>query len=309
MASPPTIATRLVAIIPSQCILAEGPVWDDRLGRLWFTDIQSAQLLAWDHAAGTLQRWPLPERLGSLALTDDPGILLCALASGFALLDVQRLDIQWLHRLEPGYPGHRLNDGRIDRQGRFWAGTMVEDAARAPPDGGSLWRLDPPGSAPPVKLRSGIGISNAISFGLDGDSLFFADSPTGRIMRHTLPAAGQRLDAGQIFATLPAGHFPDGADVDAKGALWNAEWGGARVTAWAADGRALGQVPVPVSQPSCVAFGGPGLDLLFVTTARDGLDAAALAAQPHAGDVLVYAARQPGQFRGLPAGRFALKPA
>ena len=308
MAIAPTIAARLVAIIPSQCILGEGPVWDDRLGRLWFTDIQSAQLLAWDQAGATLSRWPLPERLGSLALTDDPGKLLCALASGFAVLDVQSLEITWLHRIEPVYRGLRLNDGRVDRQGRFWAGTMVEDEALAPPERASLWRLDPPGTRPPQRMLDGIGISNAISFPPDGNSLCFADSPTRRISRHILAGANQLIDKTMPFALLPEGHYPDGADVDAAGLLWNAEWGGGRVTAWGSDGRVIGHLPAPVSQPSCIAFGGPGLGLLFVTSAREGLGQAALAAEPHAGDVLVYESDSALGFKGLPAGRFALSP-
>ena len=282
-------------IIPSQCILGEGPVWDDRRCCLWFTDIQQSQLLCWHHAETRLERIALPERLGSLALTDDDGLLL-ALANGFALFTPASGQITWLHRLGLETHGLRLNDGRVDRQGRFWCGAMVEDEARAPPERGSLYRLDPPGRAAPVALRHDIGISNSICFSPDGAHAWFADSLTGRILRY--PTDGP-LGDGTLFARTEPGSAPDGSDVDADGRLWNAEWGGSRVTAYDPDGTVAGRLALPVSQITCVAFGGPALDLLFVTSASEGLDRSA---EPHAGDVLVYE----GPFKGLPAERFRL---
>lgn len=291
-----TLPAEPAFIIPSQCVLAEGPVWDDAQGCLWFTDIQRSELLCWHHAARRLERIALPERLGSLALTDDPDRLLLALANGLALFTPASGDIKWLHRLDLEARGLRLNDGRVDRQGRFWTGAMVEDDARAPPERGALYRLDPPGVAPPMPLRDGIGISNSICFSPDGAHAWFADSLTGRILRY--PAIGP-LGDGEVFARTEAGSAPDGSDVDADGRLWNAEWGGSRVTAYNPDGTVAGRLALPVSQVTCVAFGGPALDLLFVTSASEGLDRTA---EPHAGDVLVYQ----GPFKGLPAVRFPL---
>ena len=283
-------------IIPSHCVLGEGPLWDDAQGCLWFTDIQRSELLCWYHAARQLERIALPERLGSLALTDDPDRLLLALANGFALFTPASGRLDWLHRLDLGAHGLRLNDGRVDRQGRFWAGAMVEDDARALPERASLYRLSPPGTAAPEVLRSGIGISNSICFSPDGHHAYFADSLTGRILRY--PTSGP-LGDGTLFAQTDPGSAPDGSDVDAAGRLWNAEWGGRRVTAYNPDGSIAGRLTLPVSQVTCVAFGGPALDLLFVTSASEGLDRAA---EPHAGDVLVFE----GPFKGLPAERFRL---
>lgn len=293
-----TLPTEPAFIIPAQCVLAEGPLWDDRHGCLWFTDIQRSELLCWHHAARQLQRIALPERLGSLALTDDPDRLLLALANGFALFTPSSGHLQWLHRLDLEARGLRLNDGRVDRQGRFWTGAMVEDDSRAPPERASLYRLDPPGTAAPVALRDGIAISNSLCFSPDGAHAYFADSMTGRILRY--PAAGA-LGAAELFARTNKGSAPDGSDVDAQGRLWNAEWGGSRVTVYAPNGEIAGRLSVPVSQVTCVAFGGPRLDLLFVTSASEGL---AAGAEPHAGDVLVYE----GPFEGLPAVRFRLGP-
>lgn len=290
------VEIELVAQIPAQCVLGEGPVWDHRLSCLWFTDIEEARLLRLDWPSGVLNGFDLPERLGSLGLTADPAQLVCAFASGFALLTPESGTCRWLHKTEAHYRGLRMNDGRVDRQGRFWAGSMTENRKLAAGAGGALYRLDDAAS-PPAVLRGGIAISNAISFAPDGGALFFTDTPTQEILRFALdPATGDPGEA-QVFARLEGGAYPDGADVDAEGRLWNAEWGSGRVTAYNPDGSRFAQISLPVSQVSCVTFGGAALDLLFVTTARTGLDDAQLALEPQAGDLFVY---RPG-VTGLPA--------
>jgi L-arabinonolactonase len=275
----------LVARIPAQCVLGEGPVWDHRLSCLWFTDIEAAQLLRLDWPSAELTRFDLPERLGSLGLTDDPAQLVCAFVSGFALYAPATGACEWLCKTEGHHRGLRMNDGRIDRQGRFWAGSMVEDRKLAPPEKASLYRLDPGGA---VALRSGIAISNAICFSPDGTALYFADTLTQVIHRYPLDPATGALGEPSAFARLTGEAFPDGADVDAAGRLWNAEWGSGRVTAYNPDGSRFAQIDPPVSQVSCVTFGGADCQLLFVTTARTGLSDEALAREPQAGDLFVY---------------------
>lgn len=283
-----------VATIPAQCVLGEGPVWDHRLSCLWFTDIQAAQLLRLEWPSAQLTRYDLPERLGSLGLTGDPAQLVCAFASGFARYRPATGDCAWLHRTEPNYRGIRMNDGRVDRQGRFWAGSMVEDRKLAPPEKGSLYCL---GSSTAVSLRSGIAISNAICFSPAGDALYFTDTPTQTILRYPLDPASGGLGAPAVFAQLSGAAYPDGADVDAAGRVWNAEWGSGRVTAHNPDGTLFAQIDLPVSQVTCVAFGGADCDLLFVTSAREGLSDEQQQREPQAGDVFVY---RPGVC-GLPA--------
>lgn len=275
----------LVTIIPAHCVLGEGPVWDHRLSCLWFTDIEAAQLLRLDWPSGALTRFDLPERLGSLGLTADPAQLVCAFASGFALYAPATGACEWLCKTEAHYRGVRMNDGRIDRQGRFWAGSMVEDRKLAPPEKASLYRLD--GTAA-TALRSGIAISNAICFAPDGTALYFTDTLTQVIERYPLDRESGALGEPAVFARLTGNSYPDGADVDAAGRLWNAEWGSGRVTAWNPDGSLFVQIDLPVSQVSCVTFGGAECDLLFVTTARTGLSDEALAKEPQAGDLFVY---------------------
>lgn len=278
----------LIASIASACTLGEGPVWDQREQVLWFTDIQERQLLRLEWPSRELTRFDLAERLGSLGLASDPAQLVCAFASGFALFRPMTGELEWLFQTEPEYRGVRMNDGRVDRQGRFWAGSMVEREEGAPPERGSLWRLDGADRTAPAILRSGISISNSTAFAPDGNRMYFADTPSQQIMTFELDPETGNIGTEDVFAQLEGQAFPDGSDVDAAGRLWNAEWGSGRVTAYNPDGSRYAQIDLPVSQATCVAFGGPDFDLLFVTTAREGLSEDRLSREPDAGNVLVY---------------------
>jgi L-arabinonolactonase len=268
-------------------------VWDAREQALWFTDIQERHLLRLDWPSQALQRFDLPERLGSLGLTVDPAQLVCAFASGFALYRPATGQIDWLFQTEPEYRGVRMNDGRVDRRGRFWAGSMVEREKGSPPERGSLWRLDRADRSTPHILLSGITISNATCFSPSGDRLYFADTPTQEIGVFDLAEDGSIANR-RTFARLTGEAYPDGADVDADGRVWNAEWGSGKVTAYHPDGSIFAQIDLPVSQGTCIAFGGPHLNLLFVTSAREGLSDRQLANQPQAGNLLVYRTQSRG---------------
>lgn len=294
-----SIAVELVRSIQSHCTLGEGPVWDERLNRLWWTDIQESRLHFWDWDGSKTGSFDCPERLGSFGLTNEPDWLVCAFASGFALFSPANSQLQWIARLEEKYRGIRLNDGRVDRQGNFWAGSMVEDEALAKGAGGSLYRLTP--NLQISQLINDVRISNSIAWSPDGHWLWFADSANDVIHRYNHEPLSGSLSKPIIFATLPHGSSPDGSDVDAEGALWNAEWGGSCISRYK-DGKAQ-RVALPVTQPTCIAFGGPYLDHIFVTSARDGLDIDQLAAEPEAGNVLILKTSA----IGLPSSRFPIR--
>ena len=292
--------TELVGTIDVENILGEGPVWDDRLGRLWWTDIHSRRLYRWDWDVREVGIIDLPRRLGSFCLTSEEGCLLCAFAIGFALVWPATGRNEWLHVIEPDSRGIRMNDGRIDRHGRFWAGSMVENADIAQADTGSLYRVTPDGAVAPQ--FDGIRISNSTCFSPDGSVMYFADTPTGRIDRFDVSADGT-LGERRLFATVEGTGGPDGSDIAADGCLWNAEWGAGQLTRYRPDGSVIERVPVPVSRPTCPTFGGPQLDHIFVTTSRLELDADDLAREPDAGKVLIL---RSGSSRGIPAPRFSL---
>lgn len=240
-------------------------------------------------------RWTLPERVGSFALCRDTSRLLLGLASGIALFDMGRETLSPIVPVEADLPSTRLNDGRCDRQGRFVFGTY--NPARAPI--GHFYRVHADLRIERLPLPPA-GVGNSIAFSPDGATMYYTDSPTRTIYRVDYGADG-RLGTPQPFVRLPAGDgFPDGSTVDADGGLWNAQWQGSRVVRYDASGAETARFDLPASQVTCPAFGGAALDQLYVTSAREGLAAAALEKEPEAGGVFVL---QPG-WRGLPESRF-----
>lgn len=192
-----------------------------------------------------------------------------------------------------GQPATRSNDGRADRQGGFWWGTMGK-RGEDDPGLGAIWRW----YRGEVRcLFPGLTIPNAICFAPDGGHAHFTDTVTQQVMRVALDAEGWPAAAPEVFLDLRAeGLFPDGAVTDAEGVLWLAQWGAGRVAAYGPDGRFLRAVAVDAPHSSCPAFGGPSLSTLYVTTARQGMSTAALAACPDAGKTFAVA----GVARGLP---------
>ena len=277
--------------------LGEGILWDSRRQVLWWTDIQRSRLHRYDWNKRDLQVLETPDRVGSFGLVAGSDELITAFADGIALYHPLEKTVRWLAR--PNIEHRvRFNDGRVDRQGRFWSGTMDENEPRAPR--GNLYCVDRAGDAH-VRV-SGVKISNALCMSPDGSKLYFADTLTRTIRVYDLIEPEGRLGTGRYFAQTPAGSVPDGSAVDADGCLWNALWGGSCVARFTPEGKIDRTIAVPARQPSCVCFGGPNLDLLFVTTAREGLDAATLSAEPHCGDVFVY---RPG-VQGLPESEYRL---
>jgi sugar lactone lactonase YvrE len=262
--------------------LGECVVWNGETQSLWWTDIQESRLYRLDWQSRALREFPTPERLCSFGFVADSTALIAAFESGFALYEPGSGRTRWLWKL--ARPGQRLNDGRVDRRGRFWAGAMAErgdEAGKA-----ELFCLDANGQ---VQCRErGITISNSICFSPDGAVFYFADTPTRTIWRYGFSGSDGVITDRQVFAQTPDGAFPDGATVDAGGFLWSAQWGAGRVVRYTPEGAIDRVIEVPASQPTCVAFGGADLDLLFVTTAREGLSEAVLAGQTGAGDLFVY---------------------
>ncbi|KRE89325.1 gluconolaconase [Frateuria sp. Soil773] len=282
-------------------VLGEGILWCERAQALYWTDIQRATLFRLRPADGVLAQWTLPERLASFALCEDEGWLLLALASRLAFFRLADGALRPLHAVEPGLPT-RCNDGACDRQGRFVFGTLHEPAAGSPRQRlGGFWRLDAGLRLERLPLPA-VAISNSLAFSPDGATLYFCDSSTRRI--HCCDY-GDTLGPPRPFADLgEVSGEPDGSCVDAEGCLWNAQWGLGRVVRYGPDGAVRTVVPVPARQPTRPAFGGPALDTLYLTSARDGLDPAQLRGDPLAGALFRW---RPG-VAGLPEPRFAGRP-
>lgn len=277
----------------------EGVLWCPRTRTLFWTDIAAATLWSYRPRDGATRHWDMPERLASFALCEADGWLLLGLASRLAFFHLDTGDVVPLQPVEPDLPT-RVNDGACDRQGRFVFGTMHEPAdGGAQQAVGSFYRLHADLVLERLPLQR-VAIANSVAFSADGTRMYYCDSSTRRICCCDYGADGQ-VGKARVFVDLGAvDGEPDGSAVDAEGGLWNAQWGMARVVRYRADGGLDAVVDVAARQPSRVAIGGEGLDTLYITSARVGLSAEALAGDPLAG--AVFAA--PAGVRGVAEPRF-----
>ena len=280
------VKATLIETLKVKNTLGEGVIWDAMGAAAWWTDIDGSKLYRYHLAEKQLDHWTTPERLGCFALVEDSDYLICGFASGFAYFNphsTHNPELQWLQKTEQDNPGTRLNDGRADRQGRFWAGSMVESGDQG---AGALYCLDQ--QLQVTSKVSGLSISNGLCWSPDSMVMYHTDTPSRRINAYDFDAATGVIANQRCLVRTEKGCFPDGSTVDAEGYIWNAQWNASQVVRYSPAGEIDFILPLPVSQPTCVAFGGPQLDVLFVTSATQGLDNQALLAEPDAGNVFVF---------------------
>lgn len=285
-------------LVRTSAFLGEGIQWNAEDGRLWWTDIHGRLLLSCDADGADLRSRALDERLTAFAFGEN-GLALAAFASGLFVLDPASGRRRRLTTFaEPG-DGFRLNDGRCDPDGAFVVGGM-DEATHAP-----RARVLRFADGVETTLVEGIAISNAISFAPDGRAMHLADSPTRTLWRYSRDPATGALGEREVFVRLGEDEgFPDGACVDAQGGLWNARFDGACVVRHLPDGTPDIVVRLPVSQVTCCCLGGPALDRLYITTARENLPKDVYAREPLAGAIFV-AEVGPMGIRGLPERTYA----
>jgi sugar lactone lactonase YvrE len=251
--------------------VGESPLWSVAEQALYWVDIEGRALRRWRAADGQLASWTTPERLACIALHAGGG-LIAGMDTGLFHLQPgteDALACTLVSAVQHPEDGMRFNDGRCDRQGRLWAGTMVRDMSLARP-AGSLYRQDARGlSAPQVQ---GLVTQNGLAFSPDGATMYLSDSHPSvqKIWALDLRDDGS-LGPRRLFADmreLPG--RPDGAAIDTDGCYWICGNDAGVVHRFTPDGRLDRSLSVPVSKPSMCSFGGPGLDLLFITSIRPG---------------------------------------
>jgi sugar lactone lactonase YvrE len=289
------VSATLIESLKVKNTLGEGIIWDAASACIWWTDIDGSKLYRYQPMDKQLDHWTTPERLGSFALISDSDFLICGFASGFAFFNPYSGQLQLLKKIEQNNPGTRLNDGRADRQGRFWAGSMVESGDQ---DAGALYCLDQ--QLQVTRKVSGLNISNGLCWSPDSTVMYHTDTPSRLIHAYDFDAATGAIANQRCLVRTEKGCFPDGSTVDAEGYIWNAQWGASQVVRYSPAGEIDFVLRLPVSQPTCVAFGGPQLDRLFITSATQGFDEQALLAEPEAGNVLVFQTN----ITGTPDSRF-----
>ena len=277
--------------------LGECPLWCERTGALYWTDIEASRISRLQ-AYGQLRHWTLSERVGSFAFCEgSTQQLLLGLASGIALFDLESEVLSPIAAVEADQPTTRINDGRCDRQGRFVFG-MFNPAEEAI---GHFYRVHADLRIERLPLRP-VAVANSICFSPDGATMYYTDSPKRTIWCLDYGADGS-LGTPRVFTRLAKDEgFADGSCIDAEGGLWNAQWEGGCVVRYGVDGAETARLPLPVTRPTCPAFGGADLGTLYVTSARIGLDEQVLRGQPEAGGLFAL----PSRWRGLPESRFRL---
>jgi len=290
----------VTCVVASKAEIGEGPVWSVAAQRLYWADIVGRQLNIFDPAAGANQVFHLPEPVTSIAPRAREGAgLLLTLRSSFAFFDPKTGKLDKLAEPEPDKPGNRFNDGKTDHQGRMWAGTMGDVHWDHPI--GSLYRFG--ADLKPVRIDAGIRCSNGLGWSPDSTTMYFTESFRHRILAYDFDPASGDVSNKRVFVSLePHGSaFPDGLTVDAEGHVWSAQPVFGRLARYAPDGKLERVIELPVSRGTSVMFGGPNLDVLYVTTMRETLSEAQLAEEPLAGSLL---ALRPG-VKGLAETPFA----
>jgi sugar lactone lactonase YvrE len=277
--------------------LAEGPHWWAEKGVLLWVDIEASRVGLFDPVTGLNRFLVVPSHVGAVVPMSD-GELLVATAQGFVRLHPDSGVVSSLQDPEEDRHGNRFNDGKCDPWGRFWAGSMAYNFAAG---AGSLWRVNADFSC--VRQRQGLTISNGLAWSQDRGTLYLIDSPTRQVLAFPLTPSGDLLGEATACITIPKAWdaLPDGMCIDAEGKLWIALFGGGAVTRWdPVSGLLLERLELPCRQVTSCCFGGPNLDQLFVTTARQEMDAAAIKAEPLAGGLF----QAEVGVKGLPAACF-----
>lgn len=284
--------------LAAQNKLGEGTVWSVDEQTLYWLDIEQNFFYRWNYQTGHQEQFDAGQMVGCLRLRAKGGLVLAA-QKGFAFWDFDS------NRLIPGpdpennNPDMRFNDGNVDPQGRFWAGTMYFDNKVGEREG-SLYRLDPDGSVHTMQTQ--VAIPNGIQWSPDRKTMYFTDTTREVIYAYDYDDATGHIENRRTFiSTENEQGSPDGMTIDSEGFLWSCHWGGWKVVRYDPDGKIDREVRVNAERVTSCAFGGPNLDELFITTAWTGLSAEQRRQQPHAGDLF----RLQTHVKGIPAVSFA----
>jgi len=265
-----------------QAVTGESPVWDDMRGILWWIDIQGRRLLGWcPESAAALPPLNLPSEIGLVALGSD-GCLVLGLEDGLWRYVPETGDLTTLSPVPHEAQNLRLNDGKPDRQGRLWFGSMDKCGSGIPT--GALYCRLPGGRL--ITIRREVRVPNAIAVSPDGGTFYFSDSPSKEILAFDLDQESGTLRNERVFAAFTGDDKPDGTAIDAEGGVWVAVVHGARIDRYLPDGRLRQSIPMPVAKPTMAAFGGQQLNTLFVTSQRRFLTEEQLAEAPLTGSLL-----------------------
>ncbi len=284
-------------VAQTRSLLGEGPTWSPRDSALYWVDILTPSVHCYDNQKGVDTEVKVGSMV-SVAIPKATGGLLVATPGGLMTLDLDSKNLSFFCHPESDRPGNRYNDGKCDRMGRLWIGTLDMGTAA---NRGNLFRVDADGTW--KKMDSGFTVANGLGWSPDNKRMYFADSPRRTIYVYDFDLLAGTVSNRRPFITLDAGDgTPDGMTVDEDGCLWIAIWDAWRVSRYSPDGQEMLRIKMPIPRPTSCCFGGANLDTLYITSASVRLNEAALAAAPLSGSL--FSIRIPG-VRGLPETTFA----
>jgi len=284
-------------VLRSQAILGESPIWDPHDKVLFWVDIEAHDIYRFHPESGLNDTFHLPQIVSSVALRQQGGLLV-TLKDSFAFYDPDTGKLDLLGSPQLDMSESRFNDGKCDRQGRFWAGTM--DLVKYDAPSGNLYRFNPDRSI--TRTLSQVRLSNGLGWSPDNRVMYFAESFRHCIHAFDFDPAEGILSNQRVFASVDENStgVPDGLTVDAEGCVWNAQPGLSQVVRYNPSGKVECIIELPVPRPTSCIFGGENLDVLYVTSATETLTAEQLARAPLSGGLFAVV---PG-VRGLPEPRF-----
>jgi L-arabinonolactonase len=293
MRNPPSV--QVDCVLAASALLGESPVWCQIEKVLYWVDIKRPAIHRFDPTTGACQTWPMAEDVGCIALRRRGGGIV-ALRSSLASINFCTGEVCRLPGPTLETPDIRFNDGRCDRRGRFWVGTLHEQRHAGT---AALFRFDPDGRC--SQMISGVTVSNGIAWSPDNLTMYFADSWARTIFSFDFDLDNGTPHNRRVFAELPPAYgVPDGATVDSEGFVWSANFDGGCLTRYAPDGSIDRLIPMPVQRPTSCAFGGEDLSILYVTSASLNLTDKQRVAAPLAGSLFAVDAG----VKGLPEPRF-----
>src|SRR5439155_2767873 len=286
-------------VLTVQNKLGEGPVWSAKEQALYLVDIENNSFFRYFPTTSKYESFDVGVPIGVLALRAAGGLVM-ATKNGFAFWDPKTQALQFLANPEAHKPHTRFNDGAVDSQGRFWAGTMCGLPKMCEEPEGSLYRIDPDCSV--HIMETGLTISNGIVWSPDNKLMYLTDSPLHMIYVYDFDAATGAITNRRPFIHTPDEHgIPDGLTVDSEGFIWSARWGGWKITRYDPTGKAEREIQLPIQYPTSCTFGGERLNELYITSAWTALSEEQKKKQPYSGDLF----RVKTDIKGLEKAKFA----
>lgn len=282
--------TTMQCVLDAQAKLAECPRWDEHSQTLYFVDIDAFKLHAYNIQSKTLVTRTFDEEIGCFSLDENGGFIAAFRSGVYTFADLHSpLQAYWLATYDQ--KSTRFNDGRCDAKGRFLAGTMYspKDAFK-----GALHQFS---QGQENIIDQAAWTSNGLAFSPDNKTMYYSDTPNHVVYQFDYDLESGTASNKRIFIEFPRGNGrPDGAAVDAEGNYWSALYQGQRVVKISPAGEILEEYPVPATYPTMVAFGGPDMSTLFVTTCRSAQTEEELKEFPQAGGIFAMTVNTKGQY-------------